>query len=667
MIGDGAFASLGQDIDIYKLQFDDGPRGDARMLSAQVIGPPGNGFETVFDLALALYDSAGELLAASDQSGFDFYGVDSSLPVLWARVRGTDVGGDGIYYLAIFGTNRGLWDAQCDSVWPTIPPTILSLPHGEASAGTRLSDLRPLVGGRVNTPGTPLQGCSADPLNDPPAREQCYRINILTFTNDPPPENNVCETTTDDSIRDACPLTPADRLSTMVATPRIIGDGIYWQGDVDFYEIEVSPGSIVAGSVADAAQQPDPQISQRSYLAFYEESGFLFADHDYSLEHSLAFGSQYLLDRYAATITGAVPETTEGAAYLMVGLDAGSFSPVDNLPFDAFTPGTTFMGRLSAPPEGAPYLIGAAAMPAAAGVPGSPRLFVVPRRGSDDRHVSCQIGSELDGSPACFPPILELDPVSGRAIGVIDGRPYFDTSFAAENFGPGGRTSNNPLVAFDGEALWVTVESCLNPDACNHRGRWLYKVNPDLRPTDVGFVSVGVRVFGPSLLDRSTGLAEAGGYLYLLNDTGNKIRYWDKMFAPDDANGGTLTPQPSEETDDPRWNDLYGDMGTDGVSVYVGCHWKDPETLEIGEVGICIFTTDLVAGTITFDGKLDDPVTNLAFQPGPRLGGLAVVGSDWIIASDRNGSIIEHWDTMTDIVYAVELPREFTVVQLTAR
>ena len=49
------------------------------------------------------------------------------------------------------------------------------------------------------------------------------------------------------------------------------------------------------------------------------------------------------------------------------------------------------------------------------------RMFVVPLRGADDRHVDCFIGGDNDGDSGCYPPILELDPSTGRTIKIING------------------------------------------------------------------------------------------------------------------------------------------------------------------------------------------------------------------------------------------------------
>jgi hypothetical protein len=133
-----------------------------------------------------------------------------------------------------------------------------------------------------------------------------------------------------------------------------------------------------------------------------------------------------------------------------------------------------------------------------------------------------------------------------------------------------------------------------------------------------------------------------------------------------------VTPTPTDETDDPRWNNLTGDIGTDGSRLYAPCNWQqfDPDygfVIGTGEYGICIFTPDPAAGTITFVDKRPDPITNPQLTPGPRLGGVDVLDGDTLIATDRNGPIIEHQDLTTGEVRAMVLPRGFVVDRLTIR
>ncbi|NOT00471.1 MAG: hypothetical protein HOP29_07565, partial [Phycisphaerales bacterium] len=145
IIGDGAFAGLGQDLDIYRLHFT-GPLAGARSLTAHVADPGGIGFETVFDLAMALYDGDGRLIATADQASVaGITGLDQSKPQLAANIDGTD-GGAGVYYLAIFGTDRGLFDEDDDAIFPASPPSILSFPHGPNLPCTHDSDLSPVIG-----------------------------------------------------------------------------------------------------------------------------------------------------------------------------------------------------------------------------------------------------------------------------------------------------------------------------------------------------------------------------------------------------------------------------------------------------------------------------------------------------------------------------------------
>ena len=79
-------------------------------------------------------------------------------------------------------------------------------------------------------------------------------------------------------------------------------------------------------------------------------------------------------------------------------------------------------------------------------------------------------------------------------------------------------------------------------------------------------------------------MTEIDGYLYALDDTTNSFRYWDKTLEPTSANGGNMWPTPSDEYDDPRWNELYGDIGTSDLNSGIMEYWtgwnlNDPDQL----------------------------------------------------------------------------------------
>jgi len=358
----------------------------------------------------------------------------------------------------------------------------------------------------------------------------------------------------------------------------------------------------------------------------------------------------------------------------------------ENTPFDASKAGTTLSRRYETqtPPIPRDYALGVAVMSPIEGLPGK-RVFVVPKRGIDDAHTSCQVDTDVASlvnfSRACFPSIIEIDPITGQTLKVFEGGIYFST-FVSPNTSPElkhQKDSANPLIAYDGDRLWITTELCADA-LCGTRSRILVSADPDKVPTQTGFMTSRGTIFGIQNDDRFTGLAEVGGFLYMFNDTDNAFRYWDKSSPPNAENGGTLTPVPSNENDDPRWNQLYGDIGSDGTKIYVPCFWQEfddqepPNLISEGEYGICAFTPNRVAGTMTFNGKLADPTTNLAFIPGPRLGGLDVLSPDTVVTSDLNGPVVQFWTgwsltdpAMTGTIKALELPREFQAARLTAR
>ncbi len=686
MIGDGAFSAYGQDVDIWKISLT-GARAGVRSLTAQVKGVNAGGFDTVFDLVLGLYNSSGELIATADQSSqVQLFGFDQTRPLLGSNAAGSNTpGADGIYYLAIFGTDRVTFDPDsgCTPMFPSIPPTLLNFPHGVAVAATNDADLRPMVGGRVNKPLTRIKGCTSDPIQNPPETRQCYRINVSTFTNVLPTVAgavDICDSlgaNGDDSIPDACTINTADRLSLMEAPilPFHLGNGRFGgqQGDVDFYRVPAAPGKLLALVVADDEQPPTDDNRVRSYLGWFDSLGFLFADHDYSLEHADATMFDGISDEIAATAVGTMPAGIGPTAFAMVGIDNGNMLRQENTPFDAAFPGTTLSRRFETGILSLrAYDIGVAVIDPIVSLPGTPRMFVAPSRGVDDIHTSCFVNGPNDGNASCYPPILEVDPLTGDTVTVLDGGQFFDVmrpGTGIEALNQGLIESANPLVAYDGQDLFVTVEVCRpEPQFCTQQNHPLFRIDPDAGTA--GFASANfignILGFG-GFSDTLSGMVEMNGTLVVFNSTADSFRFWGKTLVPIASVGGTLTPTPSAPADDPRWDDLDGDLGSDGTDLYVSCSYEG------AEVGICVFRPDFVANTITFMGKLLDPISNLAFTPGPRLGGLDLLGST-VVASDRNGPIVEHWSgwnlndpKVLGNVVGFELPREFLVQRLTIR
>ena len=130
-----------------------------------------------------------------------------------------------------------------------------------------------------------------------------------------------------------------------------------------------------------------------------------------------------------------------------------------------------------------------------------------------------------------------------------------------------------------------------------------------------------------------------------------------------------IQPDPEDpDNEDIRWDDLDGDIGSDGTRLFVAC------TYDGAEEGICVFTPNPGNGTITYNGKLADPLTTPLFTPGPRLGGLDIAGGG-LLTSDMNGPTVQLWEgwdvgdpEMVGTVKAFELPRhEFVVERLTVR
>ncbi|NOS99926.1 MAG: hypothetical protein HOP29_04805 [Phycisphaerales bacterium] len=470
----------------------------------------------------------------------------------------------------------------------------------------------------------------------------------------------------------------ADRLANAEPTFQYLGNGPFGgaQGDVDFYAIDADPGQLVAVHMADTEQPPTIDHPIRSYLALLDSDGCVLADLDYSLEHRFDIPFAFddgVADEIAATLAATVPPDITGDVFLMVGIDNGNLLRGENMPFNPMQPGTTLSRRFETknwqPRE---YALGVAVLGSPPDIGIGRRLFVVPQRGLDDHHTSCVFGYDPPTDDGCFPPIMELNPITGQVIEVLSGEPSFGMTRALDDqfFDPIGRQSNNPLIAYDGTNLYVTVEGCVDAVGvfCFQVNRPLYRINPNLQPTQAGYISfVGV-IAGYPADDVLTGMTELGGNLYALNTDANALRYWNKTTPPAVFNGGTLTPvDPDPANADLRWDDLDGDIASDLTDLYVPCTYQGEEW------GICIFRPNPAMGTITQIGKLSDPVTNPHFVPGPRLGGIGAMPGV-VVTSDQFGSVVQYWTQWhaTDpgvpgAVTAMELPRGFVVRRLTIR
>ncbi|NOT00346.1 MAG: hypothetical protein HOP29_06930 [Phycisphaerales bacterium] len=679
-IGDGSWSSIGQDLDLYRLQLD-GSRGNTRRMTALVRPANTGGYPTVFGQALALYDSAGELVATSTNGQrYSDFESDPGGPNMVASVRGTNVGGDGVYYLALFGTDRGLFDANCVFLDLPRPASFLNFPHGTGVPGTSESDLRPVLGGRVNKPGGRLLGCTTDPDLMPPATLQCYRVNLF-FSNNPlgaEDHGHPCEAVEpgDDTVDTACVVEIANRLSTMTpsAEPHSLHDGRYrgHQGDVDFYAVDADGGDVVSVTVVEYDRATQPSV--HSFLAMFDARGWLIDVQDYSLESAdPQMDIDGTVNEMAGHLSSILPAGMVDGARVMVGVESGNMLVSENAPFDVGVAGTTLgHGRfeIDLPGAGAAYAVGIAVMSPVTGVAGptggAPRMFVTTMRGRDDDHLFCKLERFQNAVTDCFPPILELNPVTGAPVRLLPGLGNFSmTRRISGEFGDSAIQSSNPLVAYDGTHLYVSVEECTGGSAeCAAVNPKLHRMNPNVAPGGVGYITSMGAIQGLSSHPRLIGMAEINGFLYALNAADFRIRYWDKTVAPLGGNGGTMDPTASAG----ELTGLGGDLGTDGTRLYIPC------SVAGGGPRICVFTPTPATGAIAFDGLLDDPITNLAFEPGPRIGGLDVMGSDVLVASDQNGTIIEHWtgwavndDGADGTVTAVALPAEFTVTRMTIR
>ncbi len=687
MIGDGAFAASGQDVDIYRIHLS-GALANARSLTARVTSDDKTGFATVFDLALALYDSTGSLIACGDQAATPiFNGRDESRPQLAANVDGTGVGGDGVFYLAVFGTDRGLFGVSENLLTPAVPPSILSIPDATGLPGVPNSDPGPFVGGRVNLPGPMLSGppLLQWPLSGP-TFQQCYDLLVL------PSMNRLGTVGLDDVDELASPegndsipfasesVTPSDRLSVSPVAARSLGNGPFggWQGDVDFYRIEAQPGQIAVVNTADLEQPPQTEHSVRAYLALLDSSGNVFADHDYSHEHFFILpgvSNDGTANEIAATVAGVVPANSDGVIYAMVAIDNGSLQPRENLPYDLFRSGTTYSRRFQSKVGTARrYGITVSLIDPVQSPIETSRAFAVTRRGLDEQHTAPAVSDLEQSTSERFPPIVEIEPNTGRIINVLDAQGLF--TFRAfqgsclSSYGCPPVVSANPVIAYDGDVLWVSVERCiLGPTSfCQSIERPLFRIDPDLSSGQAGFVVEFDPIANIPSDAVLTGMVEFNGYLFALDSEDNRFRFWPVPTDPvavSSTQSVVLTSLSGTDPGNTSFTDLDGDIATDDERLYVGC------TLGDGGSAICVFSAVVAPDGMTvameFHGTIADPISNLGLTPGPRLGGLEIVGDGVLMTTDRNGPIIEFLELATDQVSGVELPRGYVIERLTAR
>ena len=208
----------------------------------------------------------------------------------------------------------------------------------------------------------------------------------------------------------------------------------------------------------------------------------------------------------------------------MVGIDNGNLSLGENVPFDPLQPGATLSRRFETKTwQARQYGIGIAVLDPVEQSDGPGRMFVVPRRGVDDSHTSCYIDSPQDGNAGCYPPILELDPVTGAAVAVLDGEPLFSTTRRPSGLAPPGSVASAvPIIAYDGMHLYVSVEFCpaSGDPLCMFPRRSLWRIDPDSEP--IGFSYMG-ELLGYPVGRLVTGMTEIDGTLYALvkRDPGN--------------------------------------------------------------------------------------------------------------------------------------------------
>lgn len=721
-LGNGAFAENGQDFDLYKIVFgnvcDEGtPNAGQPCTPSTTPCGPGSvesdcddvtafedfrqtmtvlidsevalGYETIYDTAIALYDSTGRLVAIGDQSARpQIDGNDQSRGQLAANIEGPDpkTGADGVYYLAVFGTDRGLYNDNCGFLTRPIPPTIFNPPHSNELAGTEEAELTPIVGGRVNLPTDRLLGCLTEEQVDDgeeAERYQCYQISISTSSGQlsqqaPSDPTETASPNGNDSISgtDPTPLSASDRLGTQVEPAQaVLGNGRFgaWQGDVDFYRIDgLVPGQLISANIGDRQIQPENH-DVRSYLAFFDQNGFVFADQDYSLERSN--GSGGIKDEISGTLVATIPNGIT-TAFLMVGIDAGRLDLQENTPFDARRAGTTQSRRFGTNVTLARrYNLSVTVMPQvqASAAGGNERMFATTRRGVDGNHTEVWVVNSTDERLTSHPPFLELNPTTGEVIRVLDLRPivvpYRNPAVGDADFPTNLRrvlkVTSNPVIAYDGETLFIAPETCGGANGgnnCTNISRPLFMVDPDAAG------SAAATPFGTienlSSNARLSGMVELNGILYALDTANQEIRFWDKTFQATNFNGSRF-----DELGDGggAFDTLFGDMTSDGTHIMMSCSLTAGNTTT---AGICRFLptieANLADSTLQFVDMLADPVTNHQIEPGPRIGGIEYINGE-IVASDLNGPLVTKWNVNADTVQGIELPREFFIERITAR
>ncbi len=679
ILGDGSFASLGQDVDIYRIDLTNGVDVNAQSIQLGVTTTSPSGFDTVFDLVLALYDLNGKLIATGDQSpNIGLVAPSDTENESYPKLQAAITGGSS-YYVAIFGTDRDLWDSGCNFKEPAGPPSFLNVPHCRCSPCTAdcPDDLRPFVGGRVNKPGEALGGCVTSE-GEEPERLQCYTLSVLVHS-DPPPH----QTPTDpdelanllggnDSIDLASPLGSGSSLATAGSSVNhTLGNGPFggFQGDVDFFQLAVNPGDLLVVNVADTEQPSSTGNNVRSFLALYDGAGDIITLQDYSLEIFSTFGNG-IQDEIASTIVTTVPDGMTNM-FLMVGIDNGNLLFEENIPLFPFRPGTTFSRRFQTGALPLRFYEIAVAQLSPPNVSGTARMFVVPQRGTDEDHVEPYLGrvsggnSVIDGlSRESFPPILELDPQTGDVLNVLDAEPtivmWRDASVSIDGqLFQNQVVSAEPVIAYDGTTLYISVETCsgtcLSPGEFQHPFFWM---NPDVPNDDAGFVTPKAQIEGLQSQARITGMTviQEGGdsWIYALDGANDVMRFWRSDQTPLAGTGGTLVL----DTEGGVFDDVYGDIATDGVSIFISC------SLDGDALGICKFTPNRDALTLDYVETIPDPVTNHDIFPGPMLGGFDFLTPTQIAGSDQNGPVIQYSTLGITEAQGVELPREFTVVRI---
>ena len=247
--------------------------------------------------------------------------------------------------------------------------------------------------------------------------------------------------------------------------------------------------------------------------------------------------------------------------------------------------------------------------------------------------------------------------------GALDGGLYFDTF---QQYPPGYR-STNPIIAYDGELLWISVDEIHNSgERLDHH---YFVVDPDS-----GEIQGLGELLGLANNRLLSGMVEIDGTLYALDtaeivilglpdlENTDLLLSWDKEdeFGDPIPNPGAvsvplLAPQG-------QFDDVDGDLGTDGTYLFVDCF------AEGFSVGICKFETNG-----EFVEIIPNHVSNPNLIPGPRLGGLDIVYDadrdlEVLIGADRNGLIVEMADLADgSSLGGYETPHEFQIIRASIR